>query len=66
MNIPTTIVWEIVLVILGFVFGTLWGHHDKIAQRVTHHQCSNNRKECPCIDDIKQLQNNMKNLTKEK
>jgi hypothetical protein len=64
MNIPTAVVWEIVLVILGFVFGTLWGHHDKISQRVTHHQCSNNREKCPCIYDVKELQDKVNSLQK--
>ena len=62
MNVPTTIVWEIVLVVFGFVFGTLWGHHEKINNRVTFHQCSNNRKECPCIADVKEIQNKINTL----
>lgn len=59
MNIPTSIVWEIALVVFGFIFGTLWGHHDKIGQRVTFHQCQNNREKCPCINDIKELQSHI-------
>ena len=55
MTIPTTIVWEIVLVLAGFVFGVLWGHHAAIGKRVTYDECSRKRDSCPCIKDIEDL-----------
>lgn len=55
MNIPSEIVWEIALVLVGFILGTLWGHHAAIGKRVTYEECSKNRKSCPCLTDIDEL-----------
>jgi hypothetical protein len=55
MNIPVAVVWEIVLVIIGFVFGTLWGHHDKIGKRVTFNDCAEKQRNCPCVKEIENI-----------
>lgn len=55
MTIPVSIVWEITLVLVGFVLGTLWGHHAAIGKRVTYEDCSRKREKCPCITDIEEL-----------
>lgn len=64
MNIPTTVLWEILLVIGGFVFGTLWGHHAQISKRVTYDECSKKRDHCPCIKDIDELNEKIEKLDK--
>lgn len=55
MNIPITVVWEIVLVIIGFVFGTLWGHHSQISERVTFKECAEKQHNCPCVKEIEHI-----------
>lgn len=66
MNIPSDIFWEMILVIGGFVFGTLWGHHDKINKRVTYDECSQKRHRCPCIEDIDELNEKFEKLHPQK
>lgn len=60
MTIPVSIVWEIALVLVGFVLGTLWGHHAAIGKRVTYEDCSKKREHCPCIADIAELRERIK------
>ena len=61
MNIPTTTVWEIGLAVIGFIIGTLWGHHGKILKRVTYEECSQNRENCTCLQAaMKRTQNENK------
>lgn len=60
MTIPVSVVWEIALVLTGFILGTLWGHHTMIGKRVTYAECSQKRKDCPCMKDIEELKEEMK------
>ena len=62
MNIPTDILWEIVLLAGGFVFGTLWGHHAQIGKRVTYTECAEKRHNCPCTKDLKELEKKVDEL----
>lgn len=55
MVIPLDIFWGIVLAVLGFIFGTLWGHHAAIGKRVTYAECSRNRNECKCFSEVKEI-----------
>lgn len=55
MNIPLSVLWEIALILVGFILGTLWGHHAAIGKRVTYADCSKKRENCPCIADIKEV-----------
>ena len=64
MNIPTNVFWEIMLVLGGFVFGTLWGHHTQINKRVTYEECSKKRDHCPCTSDIKELWEKIEDMKK--
>lgn len=66
MNIPTEVVWEIILLIIGFVFGTLWGHHGAIGKRVTYKDCSEKQQNCPCVQQVKAIQDNIKELHPQK
>ena len=66
MNIPTNVFWEIMLVLGGFVFGTLWGHHAQIGKRVTYDECSKKRDHCPCISDIEKLSEKVEKLHPQK
>lgn len=59
MTIPIEIVWTIVIAIVGFILGTLWGHHGSILKRVTYEECSKKCKDCPCVNDINKLKNKM-------
>ncbi len=54
MNIPVVIVWEIILAVMAFVLGTLWGHHSQIGKRVTYEDCSRNRDKCLCRQELTQ------------
>ncbi len=56
MNIPAGIAWEIGLLLAGFVFGTLWGHHTAIGKRVTYMECERKRENCPCLAELKNFQ----------
>ena len=66
MNIPVNVFWEIMLVLGGFVFGTLWGHHAQIGKRVTYDECSKKRDHCPCISDIEKLSEKVEKLHPQK
>jgi hypothetical protein len=59
MNIPINVFWEIMLVLGGFVFGTLLGHHAQIGKRVTYDECSKKRDKCPCIKDIEEIKHSI-------
>ena len=63
MNIPTEIAWEIGIAIFGFIFGALWGHHGAISKRVTHDECSKKRDNCPCKQQIEEMENIVYNTT---
>lgn len=60
MNIPSAVLWEILILVVGFILGTLWGHHDAIGKRVTYAECSKKRENCPCIREIEELKSEMK------
>jgi hypothetical protein len=62
MNIPVSVVWEIALVVLGFVFGTLWGHHAQIGKRVTYTECAEKRHNCPCTKAIDEIRGDINQL----
>ncbi|MBE6408545.1 MAG: hypothetical protein J6S98_06210 [Lentisphaeria bacterium] len=62
MTIPLPIVWEIVLVVVGFILGTLWGHHNAIGKRITYSECSEKRKSCPCIGDIEGIKKQLERI----
>lgn len=62
MNIPTEIAWEIGIAIFGFIFGALWGHHGAISKRVTHDECSKKRDNCPCKQQIEDMENIVYNM----
>ncbi len=64
MTIPLSIVWEIVLVVVGFILGTLWGHHNAIGKRITYSECSEKRKTCPCFGEIEDIKEELKHKTK--
>ena len=64
MTIPISIIWEIALMLVGFVLGTHWGHHAAIGKRVTYADCHEKRKSCPCIGDIEEIKKDLKNQTK--
>lgn len=55
MMVPIEIAWTIIIALVGFILGTLWGHHGSILKRVTYEECSRKRKECPCFADITAL-----------
>lgn len=55
MTIPNDIVWEIMLVLAGVVFGKLWQHEGKLNKRVTYEHCTKNRDKCPCIKEIEEI-----------
>lgn len=55
MNIPTDVVWEIILVAGGVIFGKLWQHEGKLNKRVTYEHCTKNRDKCPCIKEIEEI-----------
>lgn len=60
MTIPVEVAWEVALVVGGFILGTLWSHHAALGKRVTYEDCSQKRTKCPCIKDIEELKNEMK------
>jgi hypothetical protein len=62
MTIPVSVVWEIALVLLGFIFGTLWGHHSSIGKRVTYQDCAEKQRNCPCVQHIQEIKNNIETL----
>ena len=62
MTIPIPIVWEIVLVVVGFILGTLWGHHNAIGKRITYSECSEKRKSCSCIGDIEGIKKQLERI----
>ena len=62
MTIPLSIVWEIVLVVVGFILGTLWGHHNAIGKRITYSECSEKRKSYPCIGDIEDIKKQLERI----
>lgn len=66
MNIPTEIFWEICIGLFCFIFGRLWGLNTLINQRVTYHQCENNRSKCPCLADVEKIQEKIDNLHPQK
>lgn len=66
MNIPVSVVWEIALVLFGFIFGTLWGHHASIGRRVTYRDCNEKQKSCPCVSKIQEIEDTINVLHKRK
>lgn len=60
MNVPPAIFWEVLILVFGFILGTLWGHHAAIGKRVTYAECSQKRKDCPCMKDIEELKEEIK------
>ena len=62
MNIPVSVVWEIALVLFGFIFGTLWGHHASIGKRVTYQDCSEKQKNCPCVQKTQEIEKTIRDL----
>jgi hypothetical protein len=54
--IPLDVFWGGVIAVVGFIFGTLWGHHAAIGKRVTYAECSRNRDGCACVSELKELQ----------
>lgn len=65
MNISQDVIWEILLVLGGIVFGKLWQHEGKLNKRVTYEHCTKNRDKCPCIKDIDELNERMNSLSSE-
>ena len=59
MTIPVEIVWGIVIALLGFILGTLWGHHGAILRRVKYDECSAKRHDCPCFEDIEEIKDKL-------
>lgn len=55
MTIPPEIAWGIIIAVVGFILGTLWGHHGAILKRVTYEECSHKRSACPCVKDIEEI-----------
>ncbi len=55
MELSMEIIITILLAVLGFIFGALWGHHREIANRVTYTDCNQKRTQCPCVKDVEEL-----------
>ena len=64
MTIPIEIAWGIIIALMGFILGTLWGHHGAILRRVKYDECSMKRKDCPCFRDVEELREQMKDSVK--
>lgn len=62
MNIPISVAWEIALVVISFILGTLWGHHAAIGKRVTYAECHEKRKNCPCFSEVEEIQNTINKM----
>lgn len=55
MTIPLDIFWGGVIALMGFILGTLWGHHAAIGKRVTYAECSKNRSACECVKRLEEM-----------
>jgi hypothetical protein len=62
MNIPTDVLWEVLILAGGIVIGKIWQHEGKLNKRVTFEDCSAKRKDCPCSAKLEKLENTINKL----
>ncbi len=66
VEIPINTIVTLIVAVVGFMLGKLWNMNREIADRVTYKQCSDNRKECPCVKAMEAIENKLNKTTNQK
>ncbi len=55
-----TVAAGLIVAALAALAGAVWGHHEKLGTKVSYHDCSEKRKNCPCVKDIDEIKDQLK------